>query len=78
MLAVHKCAVAAAGIFQQIAFVFFQDAGVTAGNAGVEQHQVVIALPPQREGRARNLNFALVAESVADRDVRKRAGHEIG
>ena len=66
---------AAAGVFQQIEFPVADDPRMAPGNAGVEQHQVVVALPSQREGCVRDLNVALIAKSVANRDVRQGSGH---
>ena len=70
-LAIHERPVSAVGVFQHIALRILQKARVAAGNAAVEQHQVVVALPAKGERRTGNLNLALIAKSVTDGKPRK-------
>src|SRR5207247_11347643 len=65
-LAVHESAVAALGVLKDVAPLVLDNARMTTRDAGVEKPQLVVALPPQGERRASDLELAVISRSVPD------------
>ena len=57
---------AAVDILEKVPCLTLNDTRVPARNAVIEQHQVIVALAPEREWSARDFNLTIVAGGVAD------------
>jgi len=60
-LLVHECAVGAGQIFEKQDLLHLDDPRMVGGDGEVFQAEIVVVLPSDREGRARDLEFSCAA-----------------